>query len=550
MRSFEQPSASLNYVLIRILLVQFLFVSSTYAVEIDFPTSHPVAAAFDGAIDVHAADIDGDGDMDVVGAAQIANDITWWENTSGDGTTWSQHLIDGSFARAFTVYAADLDGDGDIDVLGGAGETQGEVAWWENTAGDGSAWTKRTVDADFDGARSVIAEDIDGDGDLDVVGTAWIAGMVSWWENTAGDASAWTEHLVVQNFTDAHPVFAADINGDGDMDIVAAARSGSTVAWWENDTGDGSSFTMHTIDSSFSYAASVFVADVDGDGDMDVLGAAEIADDLTWWENVGGSGTNWVEHVLDATYNGSIRVQAADMDADGDIDVISQAYEEDVITWWENTGSGSSWTRHNIASGLLNPFGLLVVDMNNDGYIDVLSSDETADTITWWENTPVLVDIDGDGILDEVDNCPSTANADQSDVDGDTVGDVCDAFPNDPTETTDTDGDGVGDGVDNCPLISNANQADVDGDTVGDVCDAFPTDVTETVDTDGDGVGDNSDEFPTDPNETIDTDGDGVGDNGDAFPSDPNETADSDGDGVGDNSDAFPSDPNETTCAE
>lgn len=549
MRSFEMRSrffssplslvrspASFKCVVFQILLGQFLFINNVYAAEIDFSVAHPVAAGFDGAIDVHAADIDGDGDMDVVGAAQIANDVTWWENTSGDGTTWSQHLIDGTFARAFTVYAADLDGDGDVDVLGGAGETQGEVAWWENTAGDGSAWTKRTVDADFDGARSVIAEDIDGDGDLDVVGTAWIAGMVSWWENTVGDASAWTEHLVVQNFTDAHPVYAADINGDGDMDIVAAARSGSTVAWWENDTGDGSSFTMHTIDASFSYAASVFVADVDGDGDMDVLGAAEIADDLTWWENIGGSGTSWVEHVLDATYNGSIRVQAADLDADGDIDVISQAYEENVITWWENSGSGGSWTRHNIASGLLNPYGLLVIDMNNDGYMDVLSSDETADTIAWWANTPIVADIDGDGLLDEVDNCPSTANADQSDVDGDTVGDVCDAFPNDPTETIDSDGDGVGDNSDAYPNDPN-EWADTDGDGVGDNGDAFPSDPSETADTDGDGVGDNADPFPYNPAEWQDTDGDGIGDNADVFPNDPTEWIDTDGDGIGNNAD-------------
>ncbi|WP_241910755.1 thrombospondin type 3 repeat-containing protein, partial [Enterovibrio norvegicus] len=88
------------------------------------------------------------------------------------------------------------------------------------------------------------------------------------------------------------------------------------------------------------------------------------------------------------------------------------------------------------------------------------------------------------------------------------------AFPFDPSEDTDTDGDGVGDNGD-----------------------AFPTDATETKDTDGDGVGDNADAFPDDATETTDTDGDGVGDNADAFPTDASETADSDGDGVGDNSD-------------
>ena len=69
---------------------------------------------------------------------------------------------------------------------------------------------------------------------------------------------------------------------------------------------------------------------------------------------------------------------------------------------------------------------------------------------------------------------------------------------------------------------------DTDEDGVADTVDAFPLDPTESSDGDGDGIGDNVD---------TDTDGDGVGDNADAFPSDPAESLDTDGDGVGDNSD-------------
>lgn len=86
---------------------------------------------------------------------------------------------------------------------------------------------------------------------------------------------------------------------------------------------------------------------------------------------------------------------------------------------------------------------------------------------------------------------------------------------------------------------------DSDGDGVPDTADAFPRNPSETSNRDGDAVGDNADIFPDDPNEWADQDNDGVGDNSDAFPYDPSETSDSDGDGVGDNSDAFPNDPNE-----
>ncbi|MDA7538804.1 leucine-rich repeat protein [Akkermansiaceae bacterium] len=137
------------------------------------------------------------------------------------------------------------------------------------------------------------------------------------------------------------------------------------------------------------------------------------------------------------------------------------------------------------------------------------------------------------------------------DGDGDGVGDIYDAFPDDPNETKDSDGDGVGDNSDAFP--NDANEAiDTDSDGVGDNSDAFPDDSNETKDSDGDGVGDNSDALPNDATETIDTDGDGIGNNADLdddgdgvdddsdpFPNDANETKDTDGDGVGDNGDIF-----------
>lgn len=78
-------------------------------------------------------------------------------------------------------------------------------------------------------------------------------------------------------------------------------------------------------------------------------------------------------------------------------------------------------------------------------------------------------DADGDGFDDNEDNCPFQWNADQADIDGDGIGDVCD-----PTDNRDADGDGILDADDNCPAAANGDQADVDGDGIGDVCD--PTD--------------------------------------------------------------------------
>ena len=122
-------------------------------------------------------------------------------------------------------------------------------------------------------------------------------------------------------------------------------------------------------------------------------------------------------------------------------------------------------------------------------------------------------DIDGDGRVAAVDNCPEVANADQSDLDGDSLGDACDA---------DDDGDQVVDSTDNCPLVTNADQLDTDLDSEGDACD---------TDDDGDGVLDDDDDFSLDPDESVDSDDDGIGDNSDA---------DDDNDGSADDIDNCP----------
>ncbi|MBZ5557192.1 MAG: thrombospondin type 3 repeat-containing protein [Acidobacteriia bacterium] len=124
-------------------------------------------------------------------------------------------------------------------------------------------------------------------------------------------------------------------------------------------------------------------------------------------------------------------------------------------------------------------------------------------------------DTDGDGITDDVDNCPTVANPDQKDTDGDGVGDACDNCPTVANpDQKDTDGDGVGDACDNCPTVANPDQKDTDGDGVGDACDNCPTVANPTqTDTDGDGIGDACDNCPTVANpDQADANGNGIGD--------------------------------------
>lgn len=173
------------------------------------------------------------------------------------------------------------------------------------------------------------------------------------------------------------------------------------------------------------------------------------------------------------------------------------------------------------------------------------------------------IDTDGDGICDQDDNCPSVANDTQADSDGDGIGDLCDDPSNDndndgvpdqfdtcplSVNNSDTDGDGICDYVDNCINTPNPDQIDTDGDGIGNVCDTkggstevfdpktgeTDTEVDEENDSDGDGQPDDIDPCPNDPN-NYDYDEDGICDSMDNCPLLANaDQADTDGDGVGD----------------
>ena len=387
---------------------------------------------------VHAADVDGDGDLDALGAAY--NAYLWWENVTGDGTLWIERTVDAEVAGSIaeSVAAADLDADGDLDVLG-----MGDLYWYENTMGNGTAWTKRPVDSYFQTGYSVEAADIDGDGDPDVLGCSLANGHISWWENDLTSCSSLTtdhsglgadpiatpvadgtfppENVIDGGFSGATSAKAADLDGDGDWDVVAAAETFDAINWVENVSGDGSTWTKRPIASGVSGPNAVHVADVDGDGDTDVVASLQGDTTVAWSENVAGDGSVWSHHVVDDDALDLTAVASADLDGDGDEDVLA-AYGQ-LISWWENVdGAGTSWAEHPLAGAFLGASSVSAVDLDGDGDADVLASAEDAEEIAWWENigdgsawtrrnidasyqgatSAWASDVDGDGDLDVV----------------------------------------------------------------------------------------------------------------------------------------------------
>ena len=110
--------------------------------EVPFATPPDITSSANGANDVFAADIDGDGDLDVVSTSRSDNTTAWHANINGDGSSWSTTIIDNNGLNAPRATSfADIDGDGDLDVLlaGGATFLDG-MYYFENPS-----WTQRTI---------------------------------------------------------------------------------------------------------------------------------------------------------------------------------------------------------------------------------------------------------------------------------------------------------------------------------------------------------------------------------------------------------------------
>jgi hypothetical protein len=285
--------------------------------------------------DVYTADIDGDGDMDVISAggwyvinSSSGAELVWYEN---DGqANFTKHVITSHGGSLSTpVHATDIDSDGDMDVLSGNWEG---VILYKN---DGQAnFTKHVITSLR--ACSIHTDDVDGDGDMDVLCAesgggikGGYVGSLTWYENDG--LANFTAHMINSDALGARSVYARDLDGDGDTDVLLASDLYNEIAWYEND--GQANFTNHVITTDALGAESVYATDVDGDGDMDVLSASGGDGKIIWYENDGQA--NFTTHMITTDALGACSIHTADVDGDGDMDVLSASSKDGKIVWYE-----------------------------------------------------------------------------------------------------------------------------------------------------------------------------------------------------------------------
>ena len=389
-------------------------------------------------------DMDGDGDLDVVGTVQSGSaGILLYENLDGFGTFGSGQVIWQTWS-ARSVAPVDLDGDGDLDVLfgGGTGDVTIKVGWLENTNGRGNFGPARTIVSDLKDVQDVWAADVDGDGDDDVAVVDGDMGELRWYENVDGTGQFSHAHYVAGNLDGAESVFAGDMDGDGDQDLLSAARFEDEVTWFRNLNGDGTAWTRHLI-ATGSDPWDAVAADVDGDLDLDVIAA--LGSSAAWYENLGGGDFG------DPASNGndlaialSRAVAAGDLDLDGDLDIVEGG------RWHENLdGSGTFGVPRPLWSGAAE---IDVADVTSDGVPDLVVA-MIAGTSQLYEG------VNGDCNLNDLPDDCDVSFGGSEDCSGNGLPDECEP---------DCNGNGT---ADSCDIETGASQ-DCTGNGLPDECEA------------------------------------------------------------------------------
>jgi FG-GAP-like repeat len=351
--------------------------------------------------DVRTADIDRDGDLDIY-TANYSGRVAWYENDGGHPPgPWVEHILTDFADGAEAAFVVRVDGDADMDFFSAAFNRE-EIAWYEN-GGDGDTWTLQSITFDCRLCVDVWAADLDGDGDNDALSASGFDSRIVWYENTGGFTNFWTPRLVGVS---GESVEAADFDQDGDLDVLGG------LTWFESDGGSPPSFTPHVIPSIPITANAIAVLDVDRDGDPDVLSAGQEGDTIAWHENDGGSTPGWTTHIVSTTADFATGVYGEDLDGDADVDLLSSSFFDNTIAWYENDGgTPPSWTRRVVSADAQGARSVFAADLEGDGDVDVISASQNDAKVVWHVNDANYPDADRDGMRDELDCAPSDGTA-------------------------------------------------------------------------------------------------------------------------------------------
>jgi hypothetical protein len=302
--------------------------------------------------------------------------------------------------NAVGLAAGDLDGDGDIDLVS-ASNIDDTIAWYRNN-GNATSFTKFVVTTQANGARAVVVVDLNRDGQLDLASLSLFDDSIRVHQNTgSGTPSQLFSSVLAITFPSGSlpaDLYASDIDRDGWEDLVSITSATNRVAWHRNDgTPFSGAWGLGTTifdgaDSASPAGSGVFAGDIDGEGDLDLVATSFGEDRIDWFRN-SSEGSSWSGRLaVGGAIDGANPPFVADIDGDGDMDVLTPAFNGGRVYFHRNDGGAGTFS---LGDSVLFDTGtnVSVADINGDGALDIVAGGHDDDRISWWENPVLLPEI-------------------------------------------------------------------------------------------------------------------------------------------------------------
>lgn len=378
----------------------------------------------------HVDDLDGDGDGDLV----LSDEEAWYKNQFVESGS-VEFVRGGRFSsEGFSdITFGDSDGDGDTDLF--LVDYDDNLIWRENQIGESGADSDGFGSARVIGSQaraSILVSTLNGDDKADLVATS-AESAVRWYPSQVGSSGSDSDGFGTANsiqtpgsLHDVQDAEVADLDGDGDRDIVSASAGNDQVAWHPNQIGesgaDSDGFgSLNRLTTSADSVVALATGDVDKDGDPDVFAAYGYASKIVWFENrIGESSADsdgfGAAQQITADITDARDIAVGDLDSDGDPDVISGAADTETIAWYENqvgeSGADSDGfsskkviSTGDIDGAFANSYGttpdirVVSADFNQDGKPDVAGfiADNSSMQVAWFANLIGSSAADSDG---------------------------------------------------------------------------------------------------------------------------------------------------------
>ncbi len=332
---------------------------------------------FDGFSSFDATDMDADGDLDfVISSYNTGTDqeLTWYEN---DGGIFSNpNIIYSKKTVAFSF--ADLNNDNQLDFV--LSPTSGLV--YLKNINNSESFQGRTLEIPYESYCDLVVGDVDNDGLGDIITVSSNVILYKTISEEPYQFQTRTPITILGNTTVFHKVDLKDLDNDNDLDLIYCSQYG--LSWREND-GAGN-FSGGASINSGDYN-DFEIADMDNDGDLDIVSTGESLG-INWWENDNGTFTNKTE-IYDWSFSDYIdaNLELADLDNDGDIDVVSAFQTSPTgVYWFENTTGAGNFSAPEILSSTIDCQNAKIADVNGDALLDIMVN-ESGGSFYWFQGS-------------------------------------------------------------------------------------------------------------------------------------------------------------------